>query len=99
MSYLDQFEPDNMPTTPVEVLTIMIDQLQNTWSDIEYLYTEEFNRLTYTERTEALFETRRLVEQMQQEQKELMSLATKMFSHAYTNAIDLMDRLRHAAEE
>lgn len=95
MSYFDDVDPENMPKTPVEVLTIMIDRLQELRSEVEYLYDEAYSRLSYKNRTEVLFESRAMINQAQQDQKELMSRAVKMFMRAYYEEIDLIDRLRH----
>jgi len=99
MSYFDDVDPDNMPRTPVEVLTIMIGQLQDLRSDLDLLYDEGFIRVPYNKRIEAMSESRTMFQQTRQEQKELWSTAEKQFMRSYYDAIELIDRLRNAARE
>jgi len=99
--FIDQLEQAGIPapTTPMEVITMMVEQLQELASDLECISTEEFSRSSCEEQTEAWFDARKQVRQRQQDHKELMSLMVKMFDQFYFNAVDLIDRMKHSIEE
>lgn len=99
MPYMDELAPENMPTTPEEVLTIMIEQLQDLRSDLEFRSTDEFRQLPHEDQAEVLYEANKLVGHVPQDIKKFMRLMTKLFKHEYYNEIDLMDRLRQCTEE
>lgn len=90
---------NDMPTTPMEVLALMIEQLQEAHDELDYISTDEFSRLPYDDQTEIWHEARKLVRQIPQDQKELMSRMVKIFERAYFNATDFLDRLREQVEE
>jgi len=99
--YIDRLESAGIPapTTPMEVIAMMVEQLQGLASDLEYMATDEFIRLSCDEQAEAWFDARKRIMQGQQDHKELMSLMVKMFDRFYFNAVDLIDRLKHSIEE
>jgi len=99
--YIDRLESAGIPapTTPMEVIAMMVEQLQDLASDLEYMSTDEFIQSSCDEQTEVWFDVRKRVRQGQQDHKELMSLMVKMFDQFYFNAVDLIDRLQHSIEE
>lgn len=88
---------DGTPKTPMDLIWIMIEELRDAESDLDYITTDEFLQLPYQERMKVWFDARELLEEMQQRHKELMCKMKDIFDHSFHQAVDLRDRLHYAA--
>lgn len=94
-TYLDRLEAEgaSLPETVVDVIRTKIYMLEEILADIDYLESEGLNTSTRSKQVDAWSETRQTIKDLTANERELNSLLTKMFDHAYHNAMDhLYDR-------
>lgn len=85
-----------LPRTAMDVIWMMIEELRDAESELEYITTDEFRQLPYQKQLDVWFDARELVEDIQHNQKKLMNKMKELFDHSYHQSVELIDILSYA---
>jgi len=91
-SYICQLESEGIPvpTNAMEVITIMVDKMQDMMSEMDHMSSDEFASLSPKGKYEYLRELRKQMTHLQTDNRKLASLMAELFDNAYYNAVDCL---------